>query len=225
MNFWDKEYKEQLRTIPLFKKQISQHWSALQKQKFAKVFYHLRGHFSEFLWLMGNFAPNIETKNVILKNISEEFGEARLSHEQLYFDFSVALQADIQQEIVTEENYTEFARKFNKGHIQWLLEHSWNEKQAAFSAYERLDNIDYPHLLRLATSFNLPKKALLFFEVHTKVEHFDVTEPFLKAIWDKDPQSIFNGFSFIYSHQLKMWHNLSNTINQLSVSLTEGETH
>lgn len=220
VTYWDNYYLEQLKEISLFNTQLTQHWSNEQKQLFAKVFYHLRGHFYEFLWLMGNYAPNLEAKEIVLKNISEEFGESRRSHEQLYFDFAKVLGVDIESEIITENGYLNFAKQFNRGHIKWLIEHSWNEKQAAFSAYERLDNVDYPYLFSLAQSFGLPDKDLVFFRAHIKVHHYEATESLLKEVWQQDSESVIKGFSFIYSHQLAMWRNLSDCISARSLEKT-----
>ena len=208
----EKNYNNQLRIIPLFNPNLTQRWSHIQKQYFSKVFYHLRGHFHEFLWLLGNFSPDIKTKQVILRNIYEEFGESRRSHEQLYFDFAAALGVDLKREIVFEETYLEFARKFNKGHLEWLLDHCWEEKQAAFSAYERLDNIDYPYLFLLGKSLGLAGEKLIFFKVHIKVAHYASTESLLETIWQQNAGQVANGFHFIFDHQLKMWHNLSEVL-------------
>ena len=76
-------YKEKLQKIALFDPQKSSLLSLEQKQLFCKVFYHLGGHFHDFLWVMGNFLPNEQLKQIVLTNISEEFG-MRCSHEQLY---------------------------------------------------------------------------------------------------------------------------------------------
>ena len=208
----DKEYKEDMAKISLFHSETQ--WSTAQKQRFVKVFYHLRGHFHDFLWIMGNFAPDKKCKDVILHNISEEFGGSRNSHEILYMNFAKSQGVDLISEMISEENYVDYARKFNKEHLQWLLSHNWNAKQAAFSAYERLDNIDYPYLLQTAKSnFKVTdNKALAFFFVHTKVEHFDATQDLLQEIWESDPRSIQEAFSFIYSHQLQMWKTLATDV-------------
>lgn len=219
----DIEYKEKIKQNPLFDPNKTKLWTDKQKQYFCKVFYHLRGHFHDFLWLMGNFAPSLDAKNIFLKNIGEEFGENRHSHEQLYFDFANALQVDILQELITESHYTEFARTFNKGHIKWLLQHTWNQKLSAFAAYERLDNIDYPQLFGLADSFSLSKKALLFFEVHTKVEHYDAAKNLLSQIWTDEPESIIEGFTFIYSHQAKMWEDLFIAVEAMKQASVNNE--
>jgi len=210
------QYRELLKELPLFNVIVTKNWTFEQKRMFTKVFYHLRGHFYRFLWIIGSYAPGTTEKKIILKNIFEEFGETRRSHELLYFDFARALQVDIEQEIITEENYVDFARKFNKEHIDWLVEHNWNEKLAAFSAYEHLDNVDYNFLLALTKSFGLEEESLLFFKVHTKVEHYQATEVFIHDIWGEDPRSIINGFHFIYNHQINMWKNLSKLISIFS---------
>ena len=125
----DAKYRTALTEIPLFKFGEIE-WTKEQKQQFCLVFYHLRGHFHDFLWIMGNFAPDKSSKDVVLSNISEEFGKGKNSHEQWYINFSASLGVDIIEEIITEEHYLPFARSFNKEHTNWLLKHSWNEKQS-----------------------------------------------------------------------------------------------
>lgn len=217
----DSLYKAEIKQIPLFDPNKTRKWDILQKKQFARIFYHLRGHFHDVLWLMGNFAPKLEAKNLILKNIGEEFGRGS-SHEQLYIEFASALNVDIHEEIITEKNYTEFAKRFNKKHIQWLLQHHWNEKIAAFSAYERLDNVDYPQLLDLAASFGLPDRALIFFRVHTRVQHYEAVEGLLQDVWEHNPKSVVKGFEFIYRHQLNMWRELGCAIDQVKQTSREG---
>jgi hypothetical protein len=209
----DYYYIKKLQKIPLFDSQKTPFLSAEQKQLFCKVFYHLRGHFHDFLWVMGNFLPNEKLKQIVLTNISEEFG-VRCSHEQLYVRFAEALDVDIIEEIKEEKYYLDFAKKFNRGHIKWLLNHDWEHKMSAFSAYERLDNVDYPHLFNLAKTFELSDYHLSFFRVHTVVQHFENTEEQIGNIWKSDKEKVMLGFCFIYNHQLQMWSSLSDVVSK-----------
>lgn len=204
-------YKEKLQKIVLFDPQKSSLLSLEQKQLFCKVFYHLRGHFHDFLWVMGNFLPNEQLKKIVLTNISEEFG-MRCSHEQLYVRFAEALGVDIIDEIKQEKYYLDFAKAFNHGHIRWLLDHDWEHKMSAFSAYERLDNVDYPYLFNLAKTFKLTEYDLSFFRVHTVVQHFENTAEQIGNIWKSNKEKVMLGFHFIYNHQLQMWSTLSDTL-------------
>jgi len=206
----DLAYKEKLKNVPLFSAQNTP-LSLEKKQLFCKVFYHLRGHFHEFLWIMGNFLPNEHLKQIILNNISEEFG-MRCSHEQLYVRFAEALGVDIIEEIKEEKHYLDFAKAFNGGHKNWLLDHDWEYKMSALSAYERLDNVDYVYLLNFAKTFELSDYELSFFRVHTVVQHFESTEGELHNIWDRNKEKVIRGFDFIYNHQLQMWSALSDTV-------------
>lgn len=212
LSFLDERYQEKIATNALFDPAKTQHWSAEQRAFFCRVFYHLRGHFHDFLWLIGNYAPTVDAKTVVLNNIREEFGQPR-SHEQLYGDFAHALGVNLAQEMLSEAHYLTFAREFNRGHLRWLMNHSWHEKFSAFAAYERLDNVDYPKLLALAQSFCVGKEALLFFKVHTKVEHYGATQALLQGIWAEDAHSVVSGFTFIYDHQIKMWQGLMEAVN------------
>lgn len=225
----DQAYADELKKIPLFNPEKSRLLSFQQKQYVAKVFYHLRGHFHDFLWILGNFAPTPELKDIVIKNIAEEFGY-RCSHEELYIRFAEAFGVNILHEISEETSYLPFARAFNYGHKKWLVEHNWDEKLCAFAAYERLDNVDYPHLFNLANSFDLSEKQLAFFRVHMTVTHFENTEEQIAKVWHSNNNRVMQAFYFIYGHQLQMWKNLSEVVfnygfmdESSSVTLSEEE--
>lgn len=210
---WDKDYKSRVKTISLFEPAKTSRWSLAQKQYFARAFYHARGHFYNFLWFMGNHAPNFEAKAMILHNMEEEFGGKKQSHEQLYIAFAKSLGVDdIIEELLTQKTHLPFIKGFNQGHLAWLIQHDWDSCLAAFSAYERLDNIDYINLELLVQSLQVNSKDALFFKVHTYVEHFDTTLSSLKKVWEYSPNKIRSAFNFIALHQQNMWEQLSDAI-------------
>jgi hypothetical protein len=213
---WDVTYKQSVAHIPLFIDNITREWSDKQKKFFVKIFYHARGHFHNFLWHMGNHAPNLDAKEIILKNIMEEFGGRAQSHEKLYITFAESLGVhDIYDETLNQQNNLPFIKKFNHGHIERLITNlSWEDNLSVFSAYERLDNIDYANLLKLVKSLGVSEKDSLFFRVHIHVEHFQTTHSTLQAVWIKDKQTVMDAFSFIASHQLQLWKNLSDAISK-----------
>jgi hypothetical protein len=59
---WDKDYKLQTVRIDLFKREKVKQWSKAQRQYFIKIFYHSRGHFNNFLWHLGNYAPVLKNR-------------------------------------------------------------------------------------------------------------------------------------------------------------------
>jgi hypothetical protein len=209
---WDRDYKSRTENIELFNLGLTQNWTKDQKIYFAKVFYHARGHFHDFLWFIGNHATSKTVKDIVLKNIAEEMNGSARSHEQLYVDFAKCVGADLVSEFIEEETYLDSIKEFNKGHLYWLNSHDDESRFSAFSAYERLDNIDYKALLSLIMTLNLPPKAQLFFKVHARVQHFETTENELKKIWARNPKKIKEAFQFISRHQIKMWNDLSNSI-------------
>lgn len=212
----DLDYRKSVTSIPLFDPQMTGAWNERQKQYFASIFYHLRGHFINFAWYIANFSSNEHTKKIILNNIQEELGLGnRFSHEALYERFAIECNVDIHDEIINETNYLPFAKEFNKSHLKWISVHGHEERLAAFAAYERLDNLDYPHLLEMAKSLNLSQHAMTFFNVHVHVDHFDSILELILPIWEKTPVKIINSFNFIYSHQYKMWCDLSNFVFSL----------
>lgn len=212
---WDEEVVGLSSEVRLFNPDVASSLSLSQKQKFIKVFYHLRGHFHDFLWYMGNTAEKAEDKKVIVANIMEEFGGGRKSHEQLYFDFAKSFGVDIErEEIINEESHLDFAKKFNKEHIKWLVSHDWYSRVSAFAAYERLDNIDYHNLIEFAKCIGAKGDALEFFEVHTKVQHFEAAQDRmgLEEIWKTDSSLVIEAFEFIKNHQSDMWRRLSEEV-------------
>lgn len=212
LDAWDESYKNAMKEIPLFNPELTEKWNDNQKKYFAEVFYHARGNFHDFLWHMGNHAPDSKAKSMILKNIAEEFGTMGKSHEQLYFDFAASVGVDLHDEIETEKNYLPCIRDFNKGHLRWLRTHDWESSLSAFSAYERLDNIDYVNLYSLAQSLNLTRIQSAFFSVHIYVKHFDATVDYLSDIWIANPHKLKKAFEFIAGHQCTMWKKISDAI-------------
>lgn len=211
---WDLNYKNKIEAIDLFNTEITANYTDWQKAYSVKIFYHIRGHFHKFLWLLGNKAPSKQIKHQILHNIEEEFGNDNPSHEQLYFNFANALGLDIENEFIFEKHNLPFVRKFNLGHLEWLNENNWLGKWATFSAYERLDNIDYGKLLNLARSFGATEESLTFFIVHNKADHFDQTYSGLIDAWETDQDKVVAAFNFIGTHQLNMWKSLSKVISE-----------
>ncbi len=180
-----------------------------------KLFYHARGHFHDFLWYVGNFAPDHKQRQKVLANIAEEFGSSK-SHEQLYFEFAQAVGTDLSKEVVGGENYLPFIREFNKGHLDYLHTHDWDGCLCAFAAYERLDNVDYRDLYILAKAICENESALTFFKVHAFVKHFDMADQGdLQRIWNASPEKLKNAFEFIADHQAKMWKALSGSIENV----------
>ncbi|KTC96069.1 iron-containing redox enzyme family protein [Legionella erythra] len=215
----DSMYRASLDTIPLFDADQTQHWTRQQKQYFAATFYHLRGHFINFMWYMANFSSNEHIKLAILNNIHEEIGTGtRFSHEMLYDRFATECQVNIHEEMLSETFYLPFAREFNKKHLQWLTSHSEEERIAAFAAYERLDNLDYPLLVNLAKSLQISQQGMAFFNVHVHVTHFDSVLDLLLPLWEAEQHKVKAAFEFIYTHQRQMWSNLSHTIFSLAHS-------
>jgi hypothetical protein len=114
--------------------------------------------------------------------------------------------------LTEREYYLPFAQEFNRGLIEWFRTRGWESSLVGFSAYERLDNIDYELLYDLAVSLKLPDKALEFFRVHKEADHFEKSSGQLPHIWQKKESKGREAFGFIYGHQRKMWKGLSDTV-------------
>ena len=204
---WDIKYKEKIKEVDLFNPKITGQYSSDQMKYFVKIFYHSRGHFKDFLWHLGNYAPNKVFTEIILKNIEEEFNGDYLSHEGMYLDFAKQMNVDLTDVILNEDDYLDEIREFNTGHVRWLYKQPWDVQFSAFSAYERLDKTDYE---ALSTLFD---KEHIFFKVHRQAEHFDKTYNELVKIWNRDPNNVNTAFSFIARTQIKMWKDLSIAVS------------
>ncbi len=209
---WSNDYTSELKLLPLFNTNITSKWNLVTRQKFIKIFYHARGHFYDFLWYMGNYAADKMVKKVILSNIEEEFGYASKSHEELYMDFAQCHGVDLSTEHIEEKYYVNSIKNFNKNHLRWLANHDADSRLCAFAAYEKLDNVDYPYLTKVADSISTDRKGMLFFKVHERVEHFETTEEFLHDIWQHDNKKVEEAFGFIALNQIEMWRNLYNAV-------------
>ena len=211
------EYKTSARSIRLFNPADPIQWNNQRKKFFVRMFYHSRGHFDRFLWLMASLAPpgSPAYRPIVLKNITDELGGLNpgdLSHEQLFYQFAEKLDPEIRDEPKDEGFYLPFLRQFNDGHIKALLNADWDTKWAIFSAYELLDNTDYNNLFWLAETLGLSEEALVFFDVHRNGDHFSETFQLLEAIWTNDSHKVRTAFDFIGKHQLAMWRKMSELL-------------
>ena len=208
---WDRNYERLVSPLWLFNTQAGLSWSDEQKQYACKVLYNSRGRLNDFLWHLGNIAPNKKAKDLVLYNFSEEFGGNSPSHEELYFYF--AKDMGLSPKEVTDEKYClDFFKVYNKAQLDWLKSQDWDHCISAFSAYERLDNIDYANLHVLAKNLGASNRGLIFFKTHSEVEHFSATVQVLNEVWSCNPEAVKKAFAFISELQSEMWENVSNTI-------------
>ena len=73
-----------------------------------------------------------------------------------------------------------------------------------------MDNLDYVKLLEIAKNLGASKKGLIFFKVHSEVEHFDATTALLNESWKRNEETVKKAFEFIAKHQEKMWRQVSD---------------
>jgi len=214
---WDRQYKERLDAIPLFKFREEHPLNKEQQIYFTKVFYHLfRMSIQDILWFMGNYAPDWRSKEIIVENIKEELGGNGRSHEQLYIDFAESLGVDLIHEYVEEETYPKFARNFNKCIRKWFQANEWDTCISTFAAYERMDNFDYNALLSLAKTFDVSENTLIFFKVHSQAKHFEQVSEVLLPVWEKKPNKVKEAFTFAANQEIEMFQNLSDAIYSLA---------
>jgi DNA-dependent RNA polymerase auxiliary subunit epsilon len=210
-NQWSVDYSQKLRRCQLFQPDFAKNLTLSQKQNFIKYFYHIRGNFYTFLWFIGSLAPNVEYRKVALANITEEFGIS-MSHEQWYIEFAAAHNVDLRAEIIEKKYNAEFIKTYNKGHIDYILNHNFDLVWSVFSAYEKLDNFDYPSLQTFATNIGTNGKALTFFRIHSSGNRYDSTSNLLQESWERDPKIVIQAFKFVANHQLMLWNDLYDTL-------------
>jgi len=209
---WDRQYKAVMSKIDLFDQQKTAQWTQEQKQLFIKLLYHQRAHFDDVLWFMGNCAPTREAKEIILNNIRDELGMNGFSHEMLYLEFAKSFGVDLTYELLEEKYYYPFLKEYNQGHLRWLRDHDWSHRLSAFAAIERLDNLDYLALKELAVNIGAKSSALIFFNVHIYVKHYEETEPAFLKLWEEQSAIIEKVFGFIGDYQLAIWKRISDAI-------------
>lgn len=205
---WGNNYAQDAEKLPLFNTNLVKKWSTHNIKRFVTCFYHIRGHFHDFMWQVASKSKKPSVKKIILDNISEEINCSGKSHEKLYLQFAHSLNINLEQEFATQQHNSDIAQLFNKGHLLWLSQHSPNACFAAFSAYEKLDNLDYKYLYNIAKTIQNDNVALTFFKIHNQVKHFDNTYKALAEVWINSHKTVIDAFNFIGEHQLKMWQEL-----------------
>ena len=115
-------------------------------------------------------------------------------------------------ELIEEKYYYSFLREYNHGHLRWLRDHDWDHRLAAFTAIERLDNLDYLGLRDVAVSIGAVGKALTFFNVHIHVKHYEAAEKFFIILWKSKSDVVKSVFQFIGSYQLEIWRKISDAV-------------
>ena len=216
-NYIDKtinSYSDQVRKLPLFADDFASCLTLKQKKLFIKIFYHARGKFHDFLWYVGSNTQNAKVKKIVIQNISEEFNGSAASHEEMYMHFANHFNVDLTKEFLINKYYIKSVRDFNNNHIDYLVNHNDDHRISAFSAYEKLDNVDYPFLLEFASKMGAKGKALIFFKVHAAVEHFESTKDVLENIWGRNSDAVKKSFEFITNNQMFLWNSLFNEISK-----------
>ena len=207
-------YSDKVKKLPLFDDDFTRSLTLKQKKLFIKIFYHARGKFHDFLWYVGSNTQNAKVKKIVIQNISEEFNGSAASHEEMYMHFANYFNVDLTKEFSINKYYIKSVQDFNNNHIDYLVNHSDDYRIAAFSAYEKLDNVDYPFLLKFASNIGAQGRALIFFKVHAVVEHFESTRDVLENIWEKNSYAVKKSFEFITNNQIFLWNSLFNEITK-----------
>jgi len=202
--------------LAIFNPEHTVDWDKHKRKYFVQVFYHTRGHFDRLLWMRLVHASNEGDKRKILEYMAEEAGLTENgnqdSHEVLFGRFAKSVGVDLTAEVTERIGYEPFARQFNRGLIDWFTTNDPESNEAAFAAYEKLDNVDYGFLYRLAESFDLPQQAMEYFEVHRDADHFEKTSGGLPEIWQRDQEIVTEAFNYVYKHQEEMWVSLNDAM-------------
>ena len=210
---WDEHYLRAVRSIPLFDPEVTRKWVPEQRQYFVQLFFHLRGHFGEVLWALGNASPDEDFKDIILDNMRDEFGGKGRSHEQLFQELARSLGCDLSTEYVDDKFYLPFAKLYNQSQLQAIATQDWNLSLIGFAAGEHLDSVDYAGLRGIFESFGLRSDQLAFFRAHTHSDHFSgpVIDK-LRELWRQDQSQVQSVFDQVRQFQLTMWRELSEFV-------------
>ena len=210
---WDQSYQQQAEGIPIFDTMLTSQLNTEQVKHFIRLLYHQRAHFDDVLWYMGNFAPDAESKEMIIENIRDEMGKGGRSHESLYLDFAASMGVDLTDELLEEKYYLPFLKEYNHGHLKWFRDHDWSHRLTAFAAIERLDNLDYTNLKNTAESFGVEESKLLFFKVHMYVKHYESLEDSeFSTLWNDKHELVRDVFNFIGKYQIDIWKRISKAV-------------
>ena len=212
---WRQTYIRTTGNLALFNQTEVARLSNKQRKFLTRALYHVRGHFYPFLWFSASLAPSADFKGIVLDNFKDEFGDGDPSHEQLYGMFAHEMGVhDIFEEVVTEQTYLPFVRKFVKGQLDLIVSRGqdWDFVWSAYTAIEALDNVDYRYLWQMAIGLNVSEKNLGFFKVHMAVQHYELAGPLLRPIWGKDQEKVKEAFAGIAELQLGVWQGLSDVI-------------
>ena len=102
---WDDDYLHAIRSIPMFVSGLASTWSQEQRHHFIRVFFHIRGHFGEVLWALGNAAPDSRFKEIVLDNMRDELGGDGSAHSRLYQELARTLGCYLKTEYVAQPYY------------------------------------------------------------------------------------------------------------------------
>ena len=214
MSVWDESYTQALHQIPMFDPEVTARWSPAQRQYFAAAFYHVRGHFGEVLWELGNVLPTGKLKNIVLDNIREEFGGDGPNHRSLYVDICKELGIDLTREHLENKYNFSWIRQYNEVQVRAAHEQGWRLAIIGFAVGEHLDNIDFVELRSIFESFGIERKQLHFFNEHADAEHFaGALEQTLHDEWDRDPDQVQAAFHAVRYFQIDMWTKLSAAVS------------
>ncbi len=220
-NAW---YAFELSRIPMFDFSKPLNWTSAQIVYFVLLFYHARGHFNNFVWACANWIENLWfVGEILLKNQRDEWGLVGRrkfpSHEKLYFEF--AEECSVTREMLVREqiegaHYLTFLQEFDRGHVRAIMNaRSDLERILLFLWYENLDtNGEYATFLKFATERLGVKseKGRMFFDVHVRVDHFEVLLNYLRNAWEEHPEMVRQTAYFIANHQLTMLRKLNDAV-------------
>src|SRR5262249_92764 len=119
---WDRQYLDALSRIDLFQPGITSSWTRVQQQRLVQLFFHIRGGFSGILLELGNAAPDAHSKNIILKNLHDEFGDTGPTHRELFLRLGRAVGADLSREHVEKRYNTPFVQQYNDVQVRSIVE-------------------------------------------------------------------------------------------------------
>ena len=186
-------------------------------RKFAECFYFIRYDFCRLNFIVGERCCHNEFLwSGLAKNLIEELGgKSGISHNQLYRNFLTCTGIASEKELKEPD----FAARFNQSWETFCRTSSIAEVLSAIAIYEIFDKPDYKLLLNVMKNAGISKQGLVFFQVHSAAEHFEMFEDIISWLMTQDggEEAFINGRNFVFKTQKKMWLDLLESLsNKLS---------
>jgi pyrroloquinoline quinone (PQQ) biosynthesis protein C len=182
----------------------------------ATAFYFVRYDFCRLNFVVGARCCSHESLwGGLARNLYEELGGKKgVSHNQLYRDFLVSVDAPGEDDLQEPE----FAQQFNFAWDKFCRESSLAEALAAIAIYEIFDVPDYQLLLQVMQEAKVKQTGLHFFQVHAVAQHFEMFEETMTWLFEQEggEAAFQKAKEFVFQTQTQMWSGLIDHLQEVT---------